>query len=130
MCDSIVIHVRVGSGPKPGFGGSGSARGDGEGCSGQRRGPGQNHGQRLSVVFKRAELSVQILQLSVLLCLQGNHLFDVSTKIKEKKHQYGKRGKEKQHCRIQILSLLSQLVEFSPQIVILHLALIIAAAEG
>lgn len=129
VCDSIVLHVRVGSGPKLGFGGSGSAWGDGEWCGGQRRGPGQRHGQRLPVVFKRAELPVQILQLSVLLCLQGHHLFDVSTKIKERKHQYGKRGKEKQHCRIQILSLLSQLVEFSPQIFILHLALIIAAAQ-
>ncbi len=38
--------------------------------------------------------------------------------------------KKTQHCRILILSLLSQLVEFSPQIYILHLALIIAAAQG
>ncbi len=59
--------MRVGSGPKLGFGGSGSARGNGEWCSGQRRGPGQRHGRRLPVVFKRAEMTVQILQLSVLL---------------------------------------------------------------
>lgn len=85
MRDSVVIHVRVGSGPELGFGGSGSAWGDGEGCSGQRRGPGQGHGQGMSVVFQRAELPVQILQLSVLLCLQGHHLFDVSTKIKERR---------------------------------------------
>lgn len=85
MCDSVVIHVRMGSGPKLGFGGSGSAWGDGEGCGGQRRGTGQGHGQRMSVVFKRAELPVQILQLSVLLCLQGHHLFDVSTEIKERR---------------------------------------------
>lgn len=94
VCDSIVLHVRLGSGPKLGFGGSGSARGDGEWCGGQRRGPGQRHGQRSPVVFKRAELPAQILHLSVLLCLQGHHLFDVSTKIKERKHQYGKRKRK------------------------------------
>lgn len=82
MCDSVVVHVGVGSGPELDFGGSGSAWGDGEGCVGERGVPGQ--GQWLSVIFKRAKLSVQLLQFFVLLCLQGHHLFDVSIK-KEKK---------------------------------------------
>lgn len=80
MCDSVVVHVRVWSGPELGFGRTGSAWGDGEGCIGERGGPGQ--GQWLSVVFKRAKLSVQLLQFFVLLCLQVHHLFDVSTKEK------------------------------------------------
>lgn len=74
--------MRVWSRPELGFGRSGSAWGDGEGCGGQRRGAGQAHGHWLSVVFERAKLLVQILQLSVLLCLQGHHLLDVSAERK------------------------------------------------
>lgn len=98
VCDAIVVHVRVGSGAELGFGRAGSARGDGQGCAGERRGPGQ--GQRLPVVFEAAQLPIEVLQFPVLLRLQGHHLFDV---------------------------FLSEFMQLLPQVLILHLALIIAA---
>lgn len=76
MCDAIVVQVGMGSGSQLGFGGPGSAGGDGRGQGGgQRRGAWYRQG--LVVVFERAQLPIELLQLPVLLRLQGHHLFDV-----------------------------------------------------
>lgn len=75
MCDAIVVHVRMGAGAELCFGRAGSAWRDGQGRRGERRGPRQ--GQRLPMVFEAAQLLIKVLQFSVLLCLQGHHLFDV-----------------------------------------------------
>lgn len=104
MCNSIVVHVRVWSGPKLGFGRPGPAGREDRRSRGQRRSPGEGDRQTLPLVFERAQLSVQLLQLSVLLRLKGNHLFDV---------------------------LLSELMQLLSQLFILEFTLIvvIAAAE-
>lgn len=84
MCDSVVIHVGVGPGPELGFGRSGSTRREDRRRRGERGRPGQGGRQALPLVFEGTQLSVQFLQLSVLLGLKGNHLFDVPVEEGEK----------------------------------------------
>lgn len=76
--ESIVVHVGVGSGPELGFGRAGPA--GGEGCRSRGEGWGAGQRQGRPVVFEGAELFVQLLELCVLLSLQGHHLLDVSGK--------------------------------------------------
>lgn len=95
MCNSIVVYVRVWPGPKLGFGWPGPARRECRRHCGERRGPRQGGRQTLSLVFERTKLSVQLLKLSVLLSLKGNHLFDVPTE-KEIGYALWERNKHKQ----------------------------------
>lgn len=81
VCDSVVIHVRVRPGPELDFGWPGPAGREDRRCRGKRRGSGQGGRQTLSLVFEGTKLSVQFLQLSVLLGLKGYHLFDVPIEV-------------------------------------------------
>lgn len=53
-------------------------------CCGKRRGSGQGGRQTLPLVFEGTKLSVQFLQLSVLLGLKRYNLFDVPTEIENR----------------------------------------------
>lgn len=64
-------------GPELDFGWPGPTRREDRRCRGKRRGSGQGDRQTLPLVFEGTKLSVQFLQLSVLLGLKGYHLFDV-----------------------------------------------------
>lgn len=75
--NSIVIHVRVRPGPDLDFGWPGPTRREYRRSHGKRRGSRQGGRQTLPLVFEGTKLSVQLLQLSVLLGLKGYHLFDV-----------------------------------------------------
>lgn len=87
MSDSVVIYVRMRPRPELDFGWPGPTRRKGWRRRGKRRGSGQGGRQTLPLVFEGTELSVQLLQLSVLLGLKGYHLFDVpieqETEIRE-----------------------------------------------
>lgn len=77
MCNTVVIHVRVRPGSELAFGWPVSTRREGSRCCGKWRGSGQRRRQTLSLVFEGTKLSVQFLQLSVLLSLKRYHFFDV-----------------------------------------------------
>lgn len=77
MCDSVVIHVRVRSRPQFDFGWPGSPRGDGWGRCGKGGAQRKTSRETLPLVFLGTKLSVQFLQLSVLLGLKRHHFFDV-----------------------------------------------------
>lgn len=81
MRNSVVIHVRVRPGPELDFGWPVPTRREDRRCCGKRRGSGQGGRQTLPLVFEGTKLSVQFLQLSVLLGLEGYHLFDVPIEI-------------------------------------------------
>lgn len=87
VSDSVVIYVRMRPRPELDFGWPGPTRRKGWWRRGKRRGSGQGGRQTLPLVFEGTELSVQLLQLSVLLGLKGYHLFDVpieqETEIRE-----------------------------------------------
>lgn len=69
--------MRVRPGPELNFGWPGPAGREDRGCCGKRGGSGQGHRQTLPLVFEGTKLSVQLLQLSVLLGLKRYHLFNV-----------------------------------------------------
>ncbi len=69
--------MRVRPWPEFDFGWPGPPRREDRRCGGKRRGSGKGGRQALPLVFEGTKLSVQFLQLSVLLGLKGYHLSDV-----------------------------------------------------
>ena len=78
MHHTVVIHVGVRPGPELDFGLSGPAGGEGRGSGGEGRRAGQGERQVVPVVLEGTQLPVELLELLVLLGLQGDHLLNVS----------------------------------------------------
>lgn len=69
--------MRVRPGPEFDFGWPGPSRRHHRWSHGKRSCSGQRHRQTIALVFEGTKLTVQLLQLSVLVGLKGYHLFDV-----------------------------------------------------